>query len=114
MMASKLLSRRCRAVVPTSNCKKGGSMRNKVAVLGVAAAVVAVGAGYSFATIPDSAGVIHACYSVDAHGQITGNGDLRLVDPGAVSNDKRACKKNEASLTWNQTGPQGPAGPQGA
>jgi len=34
-------------------------------------------------------------------------GNMRIVpDPGA-------CKSNEYPLSWNQTGPQGPAGLQG-
>ena len=54
------------------------------------------------AAIPDASGVIHACYRA--------NGNLRLVD-------KSSCTSSETALTWNQTGPQGPAGapgPQGA
>jgi hypothetical protein len=54
------------------------------------------------AAIPDPSGVIHACYRA--------NGNLRLVD-------KSNCTSSEIALTWNQTGPQGPAGtpgPQGA
>jgi hypothetical protein len=54
------------------------------------------------AAIPDASGVIHACYRA--------NGNLRLVD-------KSNCTSGETALTWNQTGPQGPAGgfgPQGA
>jgi hypothetical protein len=54
------------------------------------------------AAIPDPSGVIHACYRA--------NGNLRLVD-------KSNCTSSETALTWNQTGPQGPAGapgPQGA
>jgi hypothetical protein len=54
------------------------------------------------AAIPDPSGVIHACYRA--------NGNLRLVD-------KSSCTSGETALTWNQTGPQGPAGapgPQGA
>jgi hypothetical protein len=54
------------------------------------------------AAIPDPSGAIHACYR--------SNGNLRLVD-------KSGCTSSETALTWNQTGPQGPAGapgPQGA
>jgi Collagen triple helix repeat (20 copies) len=50
------------------------------------------------ATIPDTSGVIHACYRA--------NGNLRLVD-------KSSCTSSETALTWNQAGPQGPAGATG-
>jgi hypothetical protein len=52
------------------------------------------------ATIPDARGVIHGCYS-------TRTGALRVVGTGAT------CSASEASLTWNQTGPKGPAGASG-
>jgi hypothetical protein len=60
----------------------------------------------AFAGIPDSQGVIHACY-------VKNPGILRVVDTAT----KDQCTKLETALTWNQTGPrglQGPAGPQGA
>jgi hypothetical protein len=50
------------------------------------------------AAIPDPSGSIHACYR--------SNGNLRLVD-------KSNCTSSETALTWNQTGPQGPAGAPG-
>jgi hypothetical protein len=68
-----------------------------VLVTGTLAATVA------FAQIPDSNGVIHACYH-------TGNGGIRVVD------DTSECTSGEAELEWYQTGAagaQGPAGPQG-
>ena len=68
-----------------------------VLVTGTLAATVA------FAQIPDSNGVIHACYH-------TGNGGIRVVD------DPSECSSGEAPLEWYQTGAagaQGPAGPQG-
>ena len=68
-----------------------------VVVTGTLAATVA------FAQIPDSNGVIHACYH-------TANGGIRVVD------DPSECSSGEAPLEWYQTGAagaQGPAGPQG-
>jgi hypothetical protein len=50
------------------------------------------------AAIPDPSGTIHACYR--------SNGNLRLVD-------RSSCTSSETALTWNQTGPQGPAGAPG-
>lgn len=78
--------------------------RRGVPVLVVIGALIAV--GVAFATIPDSGGVIHACYS-------DSNGSLRVVDG-------TDCKSHETALSWNTqgtpgpTGPQGPAGPAGA
>jgi hypothetical protein len=69
--------------------------------------VFALAAGTAWASIPDSGGVIHGCYKTD-------NGKLRVIDSSSAG-----CATDEASLTWNQTGPQGatgetgPAGPQG-
>jgi hypothetical protein len=56
----------------------------------------------AYATIPDSGGVIHACYD-------TGNGKLRAIDSEAGE----VCRTQERPLSWNHTGPQGPQGPQG-
>jgi hypothetical protein len=53
----------------------------------------------AFASIPDPGGVIHGCYEK--------NGHLTVID----SSD--ACKSNQTSLNWNQTGPQGPQGAKG-
>lgn len=73
---------------------------------GGAAAVVAGGVAY--ATIPDSSGVIHGCYS--ANGAKGTNGTpLNIVDSGTAS-----CSRGQMEVTWNQTGPQGPKGDTGA
>jgi hypothetical protein len=69
---------------------------------GLVASLVVVVVAAVRAAIPDPSGAIHACYR--------SNGNLRLVD-------KSGCTSAETALTWNQTGPQGPAGtpgPQGA
>jgi hypothetical protein len=61
------------------------------------------------ATIPDSAGVIHACYTPES----SWHGNLRVIN----ASGGQACKKNEKPLTWNQAGPpgqQGPPGPPGS
>ena len=73
----------------------------------VAASIgIAVGiGGVVWATIPDVAGVIHACYKAQ-------NGQLRIVD---VSQGQ-GCGPSEVALQWSQTGPvgaKGPTGPQG-
>jgi hypothetical protein len=56
----------------------------------------------AYATIPDTGGVIHACYDA-------GNRVLRVIDTEAGE----ACRSQETALSWNQTGPQGPEGPRG-
>lgn len=72
----------------------------------IAAVVALVGVVFvAQAAIPDSGGVIHACYKT--------SGDLRVVDNPAD------CKASETALDWSQAGPQGqqgipgPQGPQG-
>ncbi len=78
-----------------------------------AVAFLLVGAGVAYASIPDSSGVIHACYHVNGQGAVEGGSTLRVIDPTSSNKEGRACKKDEASLDFNQTGPQGAQGPQG-
>jgi type VI secretion system secreted protein Hcp len=68
-------------------------------------AALALGAGtaVAIAAIPASNGTIHACYSTTG----TPAGAARIVD------ETDTCATNEKALTWNQTGPTGPAGPSG-
>ena len=67
-----------------------------------AVALSAAGAGIAYATIPDSAGVIHGCYQKDV-------GTLRVIDPSTGD----TCRASESPISWSQTGPAGPQGPQG-
>jgi hypothetical protein len=60
-----------------------------------------VAGGIAYATIPDSSGVIHGCYSKSG-------GSLRVID-ASVTN----CKSTETALGWNQSGAPGPPGPPG-
>jgi len=79
----------------------------RITLFSIVVALGALGATVAFAQIPDSDGVIHACYH-------TGNGGIRVV------NDATECTSGEASLDWYQAGapgaqgPQGPDGPAGA
>jgi len=69
------------------------------------AVLVICGLVLTYATIPDSNGVIHACYNKSG-------GSIRVIDDSVTK-----CNSNETSLSWNVTGPPGPigpAGPQGA
>ncbi|GAA1133443.1 hypothetical protein GCM10009630_34520 [Kribbella jejuensis] len=66
-------------------------MRKASLVVAATAAIVLGGAGLAYAAIPDSGGVIHACYGK------TG-GTLRVSDTGT-------CRSTEVSLSWNTAGP---------
>jgi hypothetical protein len=81
--------------------------RASLVVAAVGAGALAVG-GIAYASIPDSAGVIHGCYQKTANG-VQPPGSLRVIDPGSG----QSCNGYEVPLTWNQTGPQGPTGPKG-
>jgi hypothetical protein len=85
----------------------------------VSAAVLVVGAGAAFATIPDANGVYTAC-------KLNATGTIRLIDPsGPATSLLSHCTSLETAVTWNQrgqkgdtgatgeAGPQGPAGPEG-
>ncbi|HVC80060.1 MAG TPA: hypothetical protein VNL35_06090 [Chloroflexota bacterium] len=90
-------------------------------LLGVAAVgcmgVLALGTD-AFAGGPTSQDTIHACYisSVPkpAHGKgaspLPALGSLRLIDPGK----HQRCAHGETGISWNQIGPMGLQGPEGA
>ena len=69
-------------------------MNDKPILRAAAAAAVLVVAGVLImrATIPDSKGVIHGCYSKSG-------GSIRVIDDAVTS-----CNTNETSLAWNITG----------
>ena len=96
---------------------KGKLIRPAVVAVAIAGALLVAG-GIAYATIPDSSGVIHACYKVDPKGNLDNNATLRLIDPSATKPpDTTSCKNNEHALDWNAQGiqgPQGDTGPQGA
>jgi hypothetical protein len=74
--------------------------RVALAVSAVVVVAVAGGVTYAVADIGDG-GVIHGCFKSQ-------NGQLRLIDPATDS-----CHPSETAISWSQTGPQGPPGPQG-
>lgn len=78
--------------------------RSKVAIaLSGVLVLGGVGAGVSYADIPNSTSHVYTgCYS--------GTGALRLIN-AQVGNH---CASNEATVTWNQAGPQGIQGVPGA
>ena len=77
------------------NSKRFAKMTTAITVLVVSGLVL------TYATIPDSNGVIHACYNKSG-------GSIRVIDDSVTK-----CSSNETSLNWNVTGPSGPTGPQG-
>jgi hypothetical protein len=74
-------------------------MKKRTVIGIVVVTMLALAAGVAYATIPDSNGVIHACYK-------TANGQLRVID-------SNGCHPSETALSWSQTGPQGPPGATG-
>lgn len=62
-----------------------------------------VAGGVAYAVIPDSGGLIHACYDKQS-------GQVRIVDPPMP----KGCGSKEQAIEWNQRGPSGPSGPSGA
>jgi len=75
--------------------------RARIALAATAGAFLLAGIGAAaYAALQDGKGVIHAC--------VDGKGATRIID---VSVD--ACRKGETAISWNQTGPQGPAGANG-
>lgn len=90
---------------------KGKLIRPALVATAIVGALVA--GGIAYATIPDSNGVIHACYHVNGQGAVDGSGNLRVIDPSSTNKDGSTCKHDEKALDFNQTGPQGQQGQQG-
>jgi hypothetical protein len=65
----------------------------------------ALGAGIAWASIPDNAGVIHACIAKFGVPLVEPAGAVRIIDSA-----KTTCGTNETAIAWNQTGPAGPQG----
>ena len=65
-------------------------------ILGIASALLVIAGGFAYASIPDSAGVIHGCRK-------TSGGALRVIDSDAG----QQCAGNETALNWNQVGLHG-------
>jgi len=76
-----------------------------IALVAIVAALTV--AGVSYASIPDSSGVIHGCYSASG-ASANGGTPLKIVDSASAS-----CGNKLQAVNWNQTGPQGPPGISG-
>jgi hypothetical protein len=83
--------------------------RRTIVVAGITVALFAGGGTALAATssIPDSSGVIHACYKPNTNGSLS---PLGVID-NALPSGK--CPANQREVDWNQQGPAGPAGPRG-
>jgi type VI secretion system secreted protein Hcp len=82
--------------------------RSRIFKLALPAAVVlGAGTAVAIAAIPSSDGVITACRVTTG----TTPGQLRVIDTEATP--PQTCTTNEATVTWNQTGPAGPQGDPG-
>jgi hypothetical protein len=82
--------------------------RKALVIGGAAAALLAAGtaAGAAIAASPiDSSGVIHGCYTTQA---LNGSHVFVLQDAGT------SCPRGTTAISWNQQGPQGPPGQNGA
>jgi len=98
--------------------------RSRRAALKVAiptAAALGAGAAIAIGSIPSGDGTITGCYVTSAPAGIAAAtqryGQLRVIDPGATDPPGMvgagSCLSGEATITWNQRGPQGPQGPAG-
>jgi hypothetical protein len=79
-------------------------MRRKEIAAFAVLGTLAVG-GASWAAIPSSDGVIHACYNAGPNP----SGQLRVIDAEAGAQ----CQRNEKALNFNQRGPKGDKGDKG-
>jgi len=100
--------------------------RSRRAALKVAiptAAALGAGAAIAIGSIPSGDGTITGCYVTNTdviNAYPAAPGELRLIDPSkpatlpsGAPNPDGACLSGEATITWNQRGPQGPQGPAG-
>jgi hypothetical protein len=94
----------------------------KVAAL-LAVGAAGGGAALAVASVPDSNGVIHACYELAKPGSTIPSAtgaNLRIIDSDAGETCSTGGPAGgptggpEATLNFNQSGPPGPAGAQGA
>jgi Collagen triple helix repeat (20 copies) len=90
----------------------GAFRRRWRAIIFAGSAAIVVTAGFAYAAIPDSNGVINACYRADkSNGKRDDDddnkGQLRLVSSA------RDCKRGEKHISWNQVGPRGLQGEKG-
>jgi hypothetical protein len=79
--------------------------RRGTRLLLIVTALLAVGGGIAYATIPSSSGVIQGCYQMTS-------GTLRVIGTNPTVGGGK-CSSSEKPLTWNQRGPTGARGATG-
>jgi len=80
--------------------------RRSIRLLLIVTALLAVGGGIAYATIPSSNGVIQGCYQMTS-------GTLRVIGTNPTVGGGK-CSSSEKALNWNQRGPTGARGATGA
>ena len=75
------------------------SVRRPMFVLGLLIASALVVGGIAYASIPDSEGTIHGCFSPNAARNTNGS-ELRIID-----SDSASCSKGQQAVTWNGKSP---------
>jgi hypothetical protein len=83
------------------------SIGTRALVAAVVVVVAATAGGIAWAGIPDSGGVIHACYSANG-AKGTGGAQLNIID-----SDQASCSRGQTAVTWNQQGADGAPGISG-
>ena len=83
------------------------SGRRLAVVFGIAIAGLVLAGSIAYASIPDSSGVLHGCYSANG-ANAKGGAQLNLVN-----SDQATCTNGQTAVTWSQTGPAGGTGPTG-
>jgi len=80
------------------------TVRGRTLTVALVAAAAAVAGGIAYASIPDSNGVIHGCYSLNGANGTNGT-PLNIVNSANAS-----CSRGQQEVTWGQVGPQGQPG----
>jgi hypothetical protein len=75
-------------------------MNRKLLLVPAIVAALGLGSGIAYASIPAADGTIDSCYVTNDHPH-----PLYIIDSTA------SCPTGDTKLVFNQTGPQGPAGP---
>jgi type VI secretion system secreted protein Hcp len=85
------------------------------------AAALGAGAAVAIGAIPGNGGTITGCYLTNtANAPGLRPGQLRVIDPSLPKlpsggpDPAGTCQSDEATITWNQSGPTGPQGTPGA
>src|SRR4051812_46654797 len=83
-----------------------------LSLLVIAACLSVLVARSTLASVPDSSGVIHACY-YSASSTGSNAGALRIIDNAKSALQGGTCKPGETPITWGATGPAGAPGTPG-